>query len=694
MPENMDLDLAAAGSAVAQAQQVADIMTGIIDKVEAAYMRMYSETVSHTHHVVEESMGNNTAISIAVVAMLQSLHTAANLRDYELARSFQAVESQFRLVADAVAQLCPPGGRAHMLPPPQESPPPRSLLPFGAALTTCQPREPTRYSRVLHESIQKMFDKLPPSHRTLLDTIVTQSAFCPSIMALHGVHHPLATIYSTRLDTAWDPLRTMVFSNPAFLGQTLIAESCRYQSAHTDDVTDAPLQHLVTVVHLMAKMGFGPMDLEQLAPVFDQTFARRVRSSAEGLRYLESTIVKTYCYPAVFRELIRRFFAAQQLGCGIQDTFRKDRGTRDEVALVLAWMRNFEHQLVSGGKLPHPGGRVTLLWGLQQKIDAAATDPDSWFPSSAPTPWHRITLVENAFHRALRDIDAGQALVDTITADGSPVWQLRAYPVVLRMHLVTHIKELNWNLKILPPTPEMFLHTGILRTSHDNEADKVTAALQAWFANNPWLVATSGDNQSFRDILRERGLDVAYAQYISDASSEAEERDRERRNVKRRSGAPRLPPQAAKAQAALSFVRQYREYNEGSFASYLEDNCIPGQVQETDSVELESRIRQFGDILSSVAAKSDHCVYDEARRHNRNFTALADLSMLQTTAAMWGLHQRPARPNETPTNIVDAMAQASEAVSDTLTDAHMDPLDARMGTASVRPTLHTKTQRP
>lgn len=682
----MDMDLAPTGGALAEAQQIAQIMTGIIDKVEDAYMRMYSETVSRTHQVVEDCIatGNNTAISIAVVAMLQSLHTAANLRDYELTRSFEAVESQFQAVADAVATLAAPVAAVTNQPPTAPSPittRPQALFPFAAP-----PKKPTRYSAVLHQSLQKMFDNLPPSHRTLLDTIVTQSAFCPSIMALHGVHHPLATIYSTCLDNNWDPLRTMVFSNPAFLGQTLIAETCRYQSAHTEDVADAPLQHLVTVVHLMAKMGFGPMDVELLGPVFDQTFARRVRSSAEGLQYLESTIVKIYCYPAVFRDLIRRFFAAQQLGCGIHDTFRKDRGTRDEVALVLAWMHNFEHQVASGGKLPHPGGRVTLLWGLQQKIDTAATDPDSWFPASAPTPWHRIALVESAFHRALRDIDSGQALVDTITADGSPVWHLRAYPLVLRMHLVTHIKELVWNLKFLPPTPEMFLHTGVLHIGNDNDADKVTTSLQAWFAHNPWQVAAPC-KQSFRDLLRERELDVAYAQYINNLNHEAEQREHDRRNMKRRSGMPRVPPQAAKAQMALSFVREYREYNEGTFATYVEDNCVGGPVNSVDADELETRIRQFGDILTSVASKSDHCVYDEARRHNRNFTALGDLSLLQTTAAMWGLHQRPAKQKEEPASIVDAIAQSSEAISSTLTNAHMDPFDALLGTASVKPGL-------
>ena len=706
--------------AILHASQISDVILGMMDRLESAYIRMYADSVSRTHQIVEDCIakGNNTGASIAVVAMIQTINTAVNLRDYELTKAFQTIDDRLASVLDCVSSIQRSAIQDNSLgisPSAQIEPQWQnqrtdsdrmaSLLgPMG--LATQGPRGGTRFSAVIHESLGKMVDSLPASQRTLLDTVITQSAFCPSIMALHGVHHPLATIYSTRLDTSWDPLRTMVFANPSFLGQTLIAETCRYQGAHIDDGNDAPLQHLLTVVHLMAKMGFGPQDIEYLAPIFDQTFSRRVQSSAEGLQYLHTGIVKVHCYPGVFRELIRRFFDAQQLGRGILAQFRKDRGTRDEVGTVLAWMRNYERQLIMSQMPSAPSGRVTLLWGLQQKIDSAATDSRSWFPVTAPTPWHRIAMVEAAFRQALRELESrdsdrgheGQLLVDLIDADSSPVWMVRAYPIVLRMHMLTHIKESVWNLKFLPPTPEMFLHTGILELEQDGEADSVTSSLRRWFDTNPWRQQGGPTNHSiqFRTILEERGVDVSYAAYIRDAQKEAEQHELARRSTKRRSH--HVAPHIAQAAAALAFVRGYAEYSEVSFASYVEDCITVGQVQDQDSDDLERRVRQFGDILQSVAAKGDDSLFDEARRHHKNFTAFEDLSMLQTTAAMWGLQRRlsntqPTTTNQTPgtvkltppSSLSDAMAQSAVALDDALTNAHMDPADGVVGTASYRP---------
>ena len=696
--------------AIVHATQASQTLVGMMDHIERAYVRMYADSVSRTHQIVEDCIasGNNTGASIAVIAMIQTINTAVNLRDYELTKAFKTIDGQLSSILDCVASVhrMIGGGSANHPPPSPHRALPAAMSsdhtdadrvvslvgPFTLSSAT---QGTTRFSTVIHESLGKMVDSLPASQRMLLDTVITQSAFCPSILALHGVHHPLATIYSTRLDTSWDPLRTMVFSNPSFMGQTLVAETCRYQGAHIDDGTDAPLQHLLTVVHVMAKMGFGPQDIECLGPVFDQTFARRVQSSAEGLQYLQTSIVKVHCYPAVFRELIRRFFDAQQLGRGIVSQFRKDRGTREEVGTVLAWMRNHERHIITRQPPPAPSGRTTLLWGLQQKIDSAATDARSWFPFTAPTPWHRIALVESAFKQALQELESrdsdrgqeGQELVDLISSDSSPVWIVRAYPIVLRMHMVMHIKESVWNLKFLPPTPEMFLHTGILQLDADGEADSVAESLRLWFDTNPWRPqgGVRTDMIPFRTILEERGVDVTYAAYIRESLAEAEDREQARRSTKRRSTTrANCPPHVAAAAAALVYVRGYTEYNETSFASYVEDCNAVGQVQDQDSEDLERRVRQFGEILSSVAAKSDDSLFDEARRHHKNFTAFENLSMLQTTAAMWGL-QSSTTTTRAPSSLADAMAQSAVVLDNALTDAHMDPVDRVMGTASYRP---------
>ena len=189
----------------------------------------------------------------------------------------------------------------------------------------------------------------------------------------------------------------------------------------------------------------------------------------------------------------------------------------------------------------------------------------------------------------------------------------------------------------------------------------------------------------FRTILEERGVDVTYAAYIRESLAEAEDREQARRSTKRRSTTrANCSPHVAAAAAALVYVRGYTEYNETSFASYVEDCNAVGQVQDQDSEDLERRVRQFGEILSSVAAKSDDSLFDEARRHHKNFTAFENLSMLQTTAAMWGL-QSSTTTTRAPSSLADAMAQSAVVLDNALTDAHMDPVDRVMGTASYRP---------
>ena len=698
--------------ALVHAQQIAETLQSVVDNIEAAYKRMYHDTVSHTHGLVENCIdsGNNLGASIAIIGMIQTIYLGHNMRDFELTRAFGAIDNRFQSILDCVHSLrrvsnsqpvlgsiahasnggdvvvVPAADAATMAPEGTTEGRMLSLLGDFAPPT----RTTTRLSTAIHESMRKMVDGLSSNHRSLLDTVVTQSVFCPSVLSLHGIHHPLMTIYSTALDTTWDPLKTMVFSNPGFLSQTMIAETCRYQNSHNEDTNEPPLQHLFTMVHVMSKMGFGAQDIEHLGPVFDQTFARRVTSSAEGLQYLQSSVVKIHCYPAVFKELIRRFFDAQQLGRCIMPIFRKDRATREEVGGVLSWMKNYQRHVMNREPLPTPSGRVTVLWGLQQRIEAATTESRSWFPSIAPTPWHRVALVEGAFKQALREIESrdsdrgseGQELVDLIGSDSSPVWVMRAFPVVLRMHAVTHIKECIWNLKFIPPTPEMFLFTGILHVDRDDEADSVTASLQQWIDSNPWYSKTTVPKSlsSLSDILQERGVDVSYAEYIREAQREAEER--ERRPCKRRTI---RPPTAQAAATALAFVREYCEYNEVTFAEYVQECGTIGKIQDVDSEELEARVRMFGDVLQSVVANSDHSMFDEARRHHKNFNALEDLSLLQTTTTLWNLKHDAKNNTRAPNSMSDAVAQASGALDDALTNLHMDPSDRVVGTASYRP---------
>ena len=102
----------------------------------------------------------------------------------------------------------------------------------------------------------------------MLDTVVVESALCPDVAALRDVYHPQTCLYATEDDQKW--FASAQSDAPdvhlGFYTATVLMEFCCHRQQ----------MRRFTMPHLLARMGFGTVDLHGLTTELDETFYRRI----------------------------------------------------------------------------------------------------------------------------------------------------------------------------------------------------------------------------------------------------------------------------------------------------------------------------------------------------------------------------------------------------------------------------------